>query len=99
MNTRSIHRSLRTPLLAAASALLLLAAAPALASQTGMLFTGGGSGSTPEGAIFGAIDDAQASAGAMQLYTCELVGEPRVFHTPSRRIRPYSAEADMFCTP
>jgi hypothetical protein len=90
--------SLRKLLIAASPALLFLAAAPALASQSGMLFTGGASASTPEGAIFGAIDDAQVSASAMQLYTCQLVGEPRLFHVPGR-LRPYSAEADMFCTP
>jgi hypothetical protein len=95
---RSMLRGFRRPLIAAAPALILLAAAPALASQSGILFTGGGSATTPEGAIFGAIDDAQVSASALQLYTCELVGEPRVFQYPGTR-RPFAAEADMFCTP
>jgi hypothetical protein len=94
---RSFIRRFRTPLLAAAPALALLAAAPALASQSGILFTGGGSGSTPEGAIQSARFDAEAGGSGMLLNTCTQVGEPRLFHYPGAR-RPWAAEVDMFCT-
>ena len=63
-------------------------------------FTGGGFGLQPEVAIQAAVWDAEGSASAEGLYTCELVGEPQVFIHPHPifGIR-YAAEATLGCTP
>ena len=80
---------------------LLGVASSAPADSSGMLFDGGGRGLTAEVAIRGAIDDAAASAGAYQLYTCTPVGTPQVFE---RFDDPYfghvfRAQATVSCTP
>jgi hypothetical protein len=80
---------------------LLLAAASVNAGVTSMVFTGGGYGSTQEGAIQSAIWDAENSAASMQLYTCTLAGQPRIFgpsRGPKGGVR-WNAEADLSCTP
>jgi hypothetical protein len=48
-----------------------------------MLFDGASFGPTIEVAIQGAILDAEVSASAYQLFTCELVGEPQIFPGPN----------------
>jgi hypothetical protein len=100
MNVRLIDR--RAPL-AAASAILwaLAAASPAMGAQgDGMLFDGASFGPTEEAAIQGAIDDAEASASAYQLYTCELVGEPQIFPGPNPEWhRNFRAQVTVECTP
>jgi hypothetical protein len=80
---------------------LLGPASTAAASSSGMLFTGASRGPSAEVAIRGAIDDAAASAGAVGLYTCTPVGEPRVFESTNDPIfgHVFRAEADAFCTP
>lgn len=80
---------------------LFLAVASVSAGGVAKVFTGGGYGATQEGAIQSAIWDAEASAGAEQLYTCTLVGQPRLFgpsRGPKGGIR-WNAEADLSCTP
>ena len=64
-------------------------------------FTGGGFGTTEEMAVRIAISDAETSASAEQLYTCELVGEPSIFPTDTspKGIRGFRAEATVDCTP
>ena len=64
------------------------------------LFTGGGYGPTPALAVQAAIEDAENSASAEQLYTCELVGQPMVFPRPNSPRGPsFNAEATVSCTP
>jgi hypothetical protein len=80
---------------------LLLTAASVNAGGAAKVFTGGGYGSTQEGAIQAAIWDAENSAASEQLYSCTLVGQPRLFgpsRGPKGGIR-WNAEADMSCTP
>jgi hypothetical protein len=80
---------------------LFLTVASVNAGGAAKVFTGGGYGSTPEGAIQSAIGDAETSASAEQLYTCTLVGQPRIFgpsRGPKGGIR-WNAEADLSCTP
>jgi hypothetical protein len=57
--------------------------------------------SLAEVAIRGAIDDAATSAGALALYTCTPVGEPRVFEGTNNPAfgHVFFAEADAFRTP
>lgn len=78
-----------------------LISAPEANSQVGIkLFTGGGYGLTPENAVQAAIEDAEASASAEGLYTCELVGEPSVFpRNDPNRGPSFSAEATLGCAP
>jgi hypothetical protein len=74
---------------------LFLATASASAGGAAKLFTGGGYGPTPQLAIQAAIEDGQNSASSEQLYTCALVGQPRVFGPfsgPRGGVR-YTAEA------
>jgi hypothetical protein len=102
MKTRSTFYRRCAPLAAAMALVCSLAtASPAMASQSeGMLFTGAGFGPTRETAIQSAIWDAETSAQAYQFYTCELVGEPRIFPGPNPAWnRNFSAEADVFCSP
>jgi hypothetical protein len=102
VNMQSTSRRRRAPLTMASAILVSLAASsPAIASQReGMLFTGAGYGPTRDYAIQAAIWDAETSASAYQFYTCELVGEPRIFPGPNPEwSRNFSAEADVFCTP
>jgi hypothetical protein len=80
---------------------LFLAGASLSAGGAAKLFTGGGYGPTPELAVWAAIDDAENSASAEQLYTCVLVGEPQVFGPrpgPRGGVR-FTAEATVSCTP
>jgi hypothetical protein len=101
MNTHLTSRR-RAPLTVASAILVFLAtSSPAIASQgDGMLFTGAGFGPTVETAIQSAIWDAETSAQAYQFYTCQLVGEPRIFPGPNPEWhRNFSAEADVFCSP
>jgi hypothetical protein len=65
-----------------------------------MLFDGAAFGSTIESAIRGAIGDAEVSASAYQLFTCELVGEPRIFPGPNPEWnRNFRAGVTLECTP
>ena len=83
----------------AAATLCALAAVPAVAQSEGMFFDGGAFGPTEEVAIRGAIDDAAVSASAYQLFTCELVGEPRIFPGPNPEWgRNFRAQVRVFCT-
>lgn len=64
---------------AGATAVVMLAASPAMASP---LFCGAGRGPTAQNAIQGAFDDAQTSAQSEGFYgTCTMSGEPQVFET------------------
>ena len=99
MNLYSSHRPRRAPLTLAAATLCALAAVPAVALSEGMFFDGGAFGPTEEVAIRGAIDDAAVSASAYQLFTCELVGEPRIFPGPNPEWgRNFRAQVRVFCT-
>ncbi|MFD0417335.1 hypothetical protein [Streptomyces sp. NPDC127108] len=71
------------------------------AGAAAKLFTGGGRGPTAAVAIQSAVWDAEASAGAEQLYTCTLVGEPLVFETfdDPNYGHVFRAEATVSCTP
>jgi hypothetical protein len=62
-------------------------------------FDGGGSGPTPETAVQQAIWDAETSASAYGLFTCDLVGEPAVFRQPPNAPRAFSAQVRLHCTP
>ena len=80
---------------------LFLTAASVSAAGAAKLFTGGGYGPTQELAVQAAIEDGQNSASSEQLYTCVLVGQPRVFGPfagPRGGVR-FTAEADVSCTP
>jgi hypothetical protein len=64
-----------------------------------MLFDGAAFGPTVEVAIQGAIDDAENSASAYQLYTCRLVGEPQIFPGPNPEwSRNFTAQVTVACT-
>jgi hypothetical protein len=87
--------------LIAASAILcsLGTSSPALAQSDGMFFDGGGSGPTEEIAIERAFNDAEISASASQLFTCEPVGEPQIFPDPDNEFgRFFRAQVRVFCT-
>lgn len=62
-------------------------------------FDGGGSGPTPDTAVQQAIWDAETSASAYGLFSCELVGEPEVFPRPPGSLRAFSAQVRLHCTP
>jgi len=99
MNPRSIYRIRRAPL-AAAILCFLAAWSPAVAQTDGLFFDGASFGPTEEVAIQGAIWDAETSAEAYQLYTCELVGEPQIFPGPNPEWgRKFRAQVRVFCTP
>ena len=88
MNLYSSHRPRRAPLTLAAATLCALAAVPAVAQSEGMFFDGGAFGPTEE-----------VSASAYQLFTCELVGEPRIFPGPNPEWgRNFRAQVRVFCT-
>lgn len=97
MNLPSTIRSRRAT---AAIACVLAVSSPAAAQSGGMFFDGAGGGPTEEVAIRGAIEDAEVSASAYQLYTCELVGEPQIFPGQNPEWgRKYRAQVRVFCTP
>jgi hypothetical protein len=97
MNLHPIHRIRRAPL---AAAVLCALAAPASAQSDGMFFDGAAFGATEENAIRQAIGDAEVSASAYQLFTCELVGEPQIFPGPNPEWnRNFRAQVRVFCTP
>ncbi len=78
----------------------LTASSPAIAQDGGMFFDGASVGPTEEVAIQGAIWDAETSAQAYQLFTCELVGEPQIFPGPNPEWgRKFRAQVRVFCTP
>jgi hypothetical protein len=60
-------------------------------------FDGAGYGSTAETAVQAAIWDAEITASAYGLYTCELVGEPAVFPQPRNSLRAFRAHAILQC--
>jgi hypothetical protein len=95
------HRFRRAPLTVASAILCSLAMpSPAIAQGDGMLFDGGGFGPTEEVAIRQAVEDAEVSASAYQLFTCELVGEPQIFPDPTNEFgRFFRAQVQLFCTP
>jgi len=102
MNVHSTYRRRRAPLAMAAAMLCSLAASsPAIGAQSnGMFFDGAAFGPTGEVAIQGAIGDAETSASAYQLYTCELAGEPEIFPGPNPEWgRNFRAQVRIFCTP
>jgi hypothetical protein len=102
MTTPLTNRRGRAPLIAAATISCLLAtASPAFAQNDGgMFFDGASFGPTIEVAVQGAIWDAETSASAYQLFTCELVGEPQIFPGPNPEWqRNFSAQVRVFCTP
>ncbi|WP_144126801.1 hypothetical protein [Catellatospora sichuanensis] len=85
---------------AAAAALLAAAAVPAMA-DTAKEFTGGGRGPTAASAIQAAAWDAEASAGAEQLYTCVQTGQPGVWEVFDHPYfgHVFFAEVTVSCTP
>jgi hypothetical protein len=95
------HRKLRAALTGFGMVLVLIVvSSPVAASAAAKLFTGGGSGPTSEVAVQAAIWDAETSAGAERLYTCQLVDEPSVFSRLDPLRGPsFSAEATLDCTP
>jgi len=93
----TVRSHLKTRCLATALA-AGLAGAPASAQITFDTFDGGGSGSTAEGAINAAIDDASSTASGFGLYSCVMVGQPQVFFSPTRKVRPFSAQVQLRCT-
>ncbi|SRR6266545_2338429 len=101
MKVYSISRCGRAPLTVTLAILCSLAASsPAIGSQSGMQFEGGGFGPTVAVAIRGAIEDAEVSASAYQLFTCALVGEPRIFPDPNPQWgRNFRAQVTVECTP
>ena len=79
----------------------LAASSPAIGAQSsGMFFDGAAFGPTEAVAIQQAIGDAEVSASAYQLFTCELVGEPQIFPGPNPEWhRNFRAQVRVFCTP
>jgi hypothetical protein len=100
MTLQAVGRRAGASLVATGAVVALLGLAPsASADQSGMVFTGGGSGPTPAVAIQSAIDDATTSASASGLFNCTPVGEPQVFARPDDPFgRFFSAMADVSCT-
>jgi hypothetical protein len=87
--------------MAAATLCFLAISSPGIGSERdAMLFTGAGFGPTVDVAIGSAIGDAEMSASAYQLFTCELVGEPSIFPGPNPEwSRNFSAQVTVACTP
>jgi hypothetical protein len=78
----------------------LVASSPVIGLESSMLFMGAGFGPTPEVAIRSAIGDAETSASAYQLFTCEMVGEPSIFPGPNPEWgRNFRAGVTLACTP
>ena len=70
------------------------------AQNDGVIFDGGGRGPTEEIAIRRAVEDAEVSASASQLFTCELVGEPQIFPGPNPEWgRNFRAQVTVECIP
>ena len=94
MKLTSTNRKRAFVVLAAA---LVFAPASVLLADWG-LFMGGGNGSTPESAVYAAIEDAEACAASVGLYTCTMVGEPEIFigTGPKGGIR-YTAQVSLDC--
>lgn len=97
-------RTRARPAVAGAVLSVLVIGSPLAMADSGApakLFTGGGRGTTAAVAIQSAIWDAEASAGAEQLYTCTLAGEPLVFETfnDPNFGHVLRAEATVSCTP
>jgi hypothetical protein len=105
MNMHFSSRGLRTLLTVVGAVLYLFLFLATSSSATGsqrdgMLFDGGAYGPTPEVAVQSAIWDAEESASTYQLYTCQLVGEPRIFPGPNPEWgRNFSAQVTVECTP
>jgi hypothetical protein len=99
MTLRTVGR--RTGAVIAVTGVAASLAGVASADSNGKLFQGGGRGPTAEVAIQSAIDDAAASAGAEQLYTCTPVGEPEVFESSGDPNfgHVFRAMATVSCTP
>jgi hypothetical protein len=92
----------RAPLTAASAILCFLAtSSPVVGAQSeAMLFDGAAFGPTIEVAIQSAIGDAEVSASGYQLFTCQLVGEPRIFPGPNPAWnRNFRAQVTVACTP
>lgn len=103
MKVRTLARRAVSTLAAAGVAVSVLAvgAPPATADSSAKLFLGAGRGLTADVAIQGAIWDAEASAGAEQLFTCALVGEPTVFESTDDPTfgHVFRAMVELSCTP
>jgi len=101
MRTRFSYRWRRAlPTGVAAILCFLAASSPVIGLQSSMLFTGGGFGPTTEVAIQSAVWDAETSASAYQLFTCQMVGEPSIFPGPNPEWgRNFGAEVTLVCTP
>ena len=99
MTARKVGR--RTGATLAVTGVVGSLAGVALADSNGKLFQGGGRGPTAEVAIQSAIDDAETSASAEQLYTCTPVGEPEVFESTNDPNfgHVFRAMATVSCTP
>ncbi len=79
----------------------LATSSPVIGSQSGaMLFTGGAFGPTADVAIQSAIADAETSASAYRLFTCQLIDEPLIFPGPNPEWgRNFTAQVTVACTP
>jgi hypothetical protein len=108
MRKTSLHRALRAALTGFATAVVLImvsrtavmwdAQAPSFAFVP-ELFDGAAYGATAETAVRQAIGDAEVTASAYGLYTCELAEEPEVFQQPPDSLRAFRAHVRMRCKP
>ena len=100
MMLHAVGRRAGAALAATGAVVALLGVTPsALAAQSAMVFTGGGSGPTAAIAIRRAFNDAATSASASGLYNCNQVGEPQLFSTPNDPFgRYFRAMVDVSCT-
>lgn len=94
MRLRSQFRSLGLASLVAG----VLATTP-LSAQAPQYFDGGGYGPSEEVAVQAAIWDAEASAEAYGLYSCEMVGEPQIFPQAPGSRRAFTAQVTLRCEP
>lgn len=101
MNLHLISRCRRVmPIVA--TTILYAVPTPTLASgaqNDAVIFDGGGRGPTEEIAIRRAIYDAEVSASASGLFTCELVGEPQIFPGFFQGDPIFRAQVTVECTP
>lgn len=99
------HERLHASLMGFGVALLLTVAPSPLAGSAVAssvfvpeFFDGGGYGPTGETAVHQAIGDAEVTASAYGLYSCELAEEPQVFPQPPGSLRAFRAQVRLRCT-
>ena len=94
MKLTSSNRKRAFVLLVAA---VLLAPASVLLADWG-LFMGAGHGTTPQSAIYAAVEDAEGCAASVGLYSCTMVGEPEIWvgTGPKGGVR-YTAQVSLDC--